>query len=103
MGLRRSHETVNHRVGEYVREQAHTNGLESFWALMKRGYQGVYHWMSEKHLHRYVTEFEGRHNDRPLDTADQMATNVQGMLNRRLRFADLTGPAYSLQTSLELA
>ena len=68
IGLRRPHETVRHSAGEYVREQAHTNGLESFWALMKRGYQGVYHWMSTKHLHRYVVEFEGRHNDRPLDT-----------------------------------
>ena len=40
-GIDRPHETVRHSVGEYVREQAHTNGLESFWAPMKRGYQGV--------------------------------------------------------------
>ena len=86
-----------------MREQAHTNGLESFWALMKRGYQGVYHWMSTKHLHRYVTEFEGRHNDRPLDTIDQMTAIVQRMFNRRLRFIDLTGPAETLlNTQLRL-
>ena len=103
VGLRRAHETINHRVGEYVREQAHTNGLESFWALMKRGYQGVYHWMSTKHLHRYVTEFEGRHNDRPLDTIDQMTALVRGMFNRRLRFVDLIGPAETrLNTQLRL-
>ncbi len=103
VGLRRAHETVKHRVGEYVREQAHTNGLESFWALMKRGYQGVYHWMSEKHLHRYVVEFEGRHNDRPLDTIDQMTAIVQRMFNRRLRFIDLVGPAETrLNTQLRL-
>ena len=103
MGLRRAHETVNHRVGEYVRDQAHTNGLESFWALMKRGYQGVYHWMSEKHLHRYVTEFEGRHNDRPLDTIDQMVAMVQRMFNRRLRFVDLIGePESRLNSQMRL-
>ena len=49
------HESVAHSVGEYVRDQAHTNGIESFWSLLKRGYIGTYHWMSVKHLHRYVT------------------------------------------------
>ena len=88
-GLRRSHEAVKHSVGEYVRQQAHTNGLESFWALMKRGYQGIYHKMSVQHLHRYVTEFEGRHNDRSSDTIDQMTGLVQGMMGRRLRYVDL--------------
>lgn len=92
IGLRRPHEAVRYSVGEYVREQAHTNGLESFWALLKRGYQSVYHWMSEKHLHRYVTEFEARHNDRPLNTIDQMTAIVHGMPGQRLRYADLIGP-----------
>lgn len=50
-------------VGEYVWAQAHTNGVESFWALLTRGYQGTYHQMSVKHLNRYVHEFSGRHND----------------------------------------
>ena len=59
----RLHRSVRHSVGEYVRRQAHTNGIESFWAMLKRGYQGVYHQMSPHHLRRYVTEFEGRHND----------------------------------------
>ena len=95
VGLTRSHEAVRHSVGEYVRDMAHTNGMESFWASMKRGYQGVYHWMSAKHLHRYVTEFEGRHNDRLLDTIDQMAEIVRGMIGRRLRYDDLIGPVES--------
>ncbi len=51
------HGTVKHNVGEYVNGQAHTNGIESFWAMLKRGYHGTYHKMSRKHLHRYVTEF----------------------------------------------
>ncbi len=51
-GIDRPHEAVRHSVGEYVRDQAHTNGLESFWAPLKRGYNGVYHKMSPKHLDR---------------------------------------------------
>ena len=84
VGLPRSHEAVRHSVGEYVRGQAHTNGLESFWAMLKRGYTGTYHWMSPKHLHRYVTEFEGRHNDRPMDTAKQMSALAVGSVGKRL-------------------
>ena len=48
----RAHEVVKHSVSEYVRGQAHTNGMESFWATLKRGYDGVYHHMSVKHLPR---------------------------------------------------
>ncbi len=84
-----NHEAVRHNVGEYVREQAHTNGIESFWASLKRGYHGVYHQMSAKHLGRYVTEFEGRHNDRPSDTIDQMQHIVKGMEWKRLKYRDL--------------
>ena len=56
------HESVNHSVGEYVRGKAHTNGIESFWALLKRGYIGVFHHFSWKHLHRYLAEYEARWN-----------------------------------------
>ena len=56
--------------GEPPVPSAHTNGIESFWAALKRGYHGTYHHMSVKHLGRYVGEFEGRHNDRPADTVD---------------------------------
>lgn len=56
------HETVSHSTGEYVRGMAHTNGIESFWALLKRGYVGTHHYMSFKHLHRYVNEFAFRLN-----------------------------------------
>ena len=66
------HGTVKHSVGEYVKGQAHTNGIESFWALLKRGYHGTYHKMSRKHLHRYINEFAGWHNVRCLDTLEQM-------------------------------
>ena len=54
------HEAVTHSVGEYVRGMAHTNGIESFWALLKRGYIGVFHHFTWKHTHRYLAEFESR-------------------------------------------
>ena len=95
-GLLFRHESVKHSVGEYVRDKAHTNGIESFWALLKRGYHGTYHQMSPQHLHRYVAEFAGRHNLRPLDTIDQMAAVVRGMNGKRLRYADLTNTSHKL-------
>ena len=49
-GLRRPHTAVRHSAGEYVREMAHTNGIESHWALLKRGHDGVYHHFSTKTL-----------------------------------------------------
>ena len=89
VGIARPHEAVRHSVGEYVRGAAHTNGIESFWAMLKRGYRGTYHWMSAKHLDRYVTEFEGRHNRRPLDTVDQLRALARGMDGKRLSYANL--------------
>ena len=84
-----NHATVQHGVGKYVDGQAHVNGLESFWSLMKRSYHGTYHKMSPKHLPRYVAEFAGRHNDRPMDTIDQMAAVVRRMDGKRLKYRDL--------------
>ena len=91
-GLPFPHEAVKHSVSEYVRGQAHTNGVESFWALMKRGYVGIYHKMSPKHLCRYVSEFERRHNIREDDTVAQMGEIVEGMDRKRLRYKDLIAP-----------
>ena len=59
-----NHATVDHMAKEYVNGDCHTNGIESFWALFKRGYHGVYHQMSKKHLQRYVNEFTFRFNRR---------------------------------------
>ena len=84
-----NHESVKHSVGEYVRGQAHTNGVESFWSMLKRAHKGTFHKLSPKHLQRYVNEFSGRHNIRELDTEDQMSELVYGMEQKRLRYADL--------------
>ena len=84
-----NHESVKHSVGQYVDGMAHTNGIESFWSMLKRGYHGTYHKMSRKHLNRYVQEFAGRHNTRSEDTMDQMAGIACRMSGRRLPYADL--------------
>ena len=90
-GLPRPHESVAHSAGEYVRKMAHTNGMESYWAMFKRGLAGVYHWVSVKHLGRYNREFEGRHNRRPMDTAAQMGLMVRTAYGKRLTYAALIG------------
>ena len=61
------HKAVNHSAQEYVRGDVHTNGMESFWSMLKRAYQGTFHKMSEKHLDRYVREFAGKHSVRDMD------------------------------------
>ena len=53
------HGTVKHSVGEYVNEQIHINGMESFWSMLKRAHKGTFHQISPKHLQRYVDEFAG--------------------------------------------
>ena len=88
-GLPFPHESVKHSVGEYVRDQAHINGVESFWSMLKRGYYGTYHRMSPKHLQKYTDEFSGRHNMRELDTLTQMVVMVRGLDGKRLCYKDL--------------
>ena len=83
------HESIRHSVGEYVRDMAHTNGIESFWSMLKRAHKGVYHKMSAKHLQRYVNEFAGRHNIREQDTINQMQFVVAGMIGRQMTYKEL--------------
>ena len=86
-----NHESVRHSVGEYVRGQAHVNGMESFWSMVRRGYDGVYHHISEDHLHRYINEFAGRHNVRSMDTIDMMGQVAENMIGQRLTYQALIG------------
>ncbi len=62
--LGRPHESVNHSQNEYVRGEVHTNNIESFWALLKRGVIGTYHNISKQYLPMYLAEFQFRHNNR---------------------------------------
>ena len=79
--------TIKHEDGS--RDHVHVNGLESFWSHLKRSLYGTYHHVSVKHLHRYIAEFEARHNMRREDTAEQMAILFKRMLNVRLKYAEL--------------
>lgn len=83
------HQSVRHSVGEYVDEQIHINGMESFWSMLKRAHKGVYHKISRKHLDRYVNEFVVRHNIRELDTIRQMELVFVGFIGQRLKYDDL--------------
>lgn len=85
-----NHKAVKHQVGEYVKGMASTNGVESFWALLKRAYIGTYHHISEKHLHRYVSEFSTRHNMVGMSPLECFAQTVRMMVDKRLTYKALT-------------
>lgn len=89
---------VRHSVGEYIRGQVHTNGVESFWSMLKRAYMGTYHRLSAKHLQAYVNEFCGRQNIRERDTLAQMQHLVAGMAGNRLMYRDLTAGTRGVAT-----
>ena len=82
-------EQVNHRQGEYVKGNCHTNSIESFWALFKRGFVGIYHQMSKKHLQRYIDEFVFRFNNRDLSLEEFFDKILINSLNKRLKYKEL--------------
>ncbi|MDE2831132.1 MAG: IS1595 family transposase [Gemmatimonadota bacterium] len=83
------HGKVIHSHGQYVDGDITTNSIESVWAIVKRSYKGVYHYFSKKHLRRYVTEFQGRHNNKQAGTVERMTSLFRGMIDRRLKFDEL--------------
>jgi|ERR1041385_2434850 transposase-like protein len=83
------HESVNHLGGEYVRGDVHTNGLESFWAMFKRGYHGIFHHFTKKHLHRYIAEFEMRWNMSTLGSAGRFDSMLESVSGSRLTYSEL--------------
>jgi transposase-like protein len=89
------HETVNH-LNEYVRGEVHTNGIENFWSLLKRGLRGTYIAVEPFHLDRYVDEQAFRYNNRatkdnPLNDADRFMLAASQIVGKRLTYAELTG------------
>ena len=83
------HESVKHSVGEFVRDMAHTNRMESFWAMLKRGHTGTYHHMSTKHLQRYFNEFSWCHCQRSKDTIVQIVDVVAITAGKELMYKNL--------------
>ena len=88
----RSHWTVKHSANEYVKGMAHTNGIESFWSVLKRGLHGTYHHVSAKHLGKYVHEFTFRMNEGnvKIPTMKRMDSLVKGAIGKRLTYQELT-------------
>ncbi len=84
-------EAVRHANFEYVRGQVHTDGVKSFWSLLKRAHVGTFRKLSRRHLDRYVAEFAGRHNMRDKDTLAQISEIASRMVGKRLRYRELVG------------
>jgi len=95
LGYYYMHETINHAAGEYSRNGITTNGMESVWAVMKRGIHGVYHQVSPKHIARYVDEFTFRLNDGNVKrhTLDRLESFIEASKGLRLTYARLTADA----------
>jgi transposase-like protein len=83
------HSSVNHSIKEYVRGVVHTNTIEGFWSFLKRGFKGIYHYISEKHLQKYVDEFVFRYNTKEDYKEDERFNYFFGNMECRLRYKDL--------------
>jgi transposase-like protein len=84
-----SHGAVNHGAEEYVRGQISTNTVEGFYSVFKRGMKGVYQHCSEKHLHRYLSEFDFRHSNRTalgVNDSERAETALKGIVGKRLKY-----------------
>lgn len=84
-----SHETVKHSAGEYVRGDAHTNTVEGYFSIFKRGMKGVYQHCAEKHLHRYLSEFDFRYNHRialGYNDTERAVAAIKGAEGKRLTY-----------------
>ncbi len=84
-----AHDFVRHGAGEYVRGDAHTNTVEGFYSVFKRGMKGVYQHRAVKHLHRYVAEFDFRYNNRVklgVDDAQRTVNALRGVVGKRLTY-----------------
>jgi hypothetical protein len=85
----KTHQTVVHSADEYVRGDAHTNTVEGYFAILKRGIYGTYHHVSEAHLHRYLAEFDFRYSNRSklgIEDAERAATLLRGTKGKRLLY-----------------
>jgi hypothetical protein len=89
-----SHEVVIHSLREYVRGEAHTNTVEGYFSIFKRGFKGIYQHCGEKHLHRYLAEYEFRYNNRVrfgIDDQDRAGRALSGVVGKRLTYRTARG------------
>jgi hypothetical protein len=90
------HQSVNHSLGEYVRGDVHTNTIEGYFSILKRGINGVYHHVSQQHLKRYLAEFDFRYNERmKLGVNDKARATkaIKGTVGKRLTYQQPNQPA----------
>ncbi|SRR5579883_564391 len=80
------HQTVCHSAREYVRGDVHSNTIEGFFSIVKRGINGIYHAVSKEHLHRYMAEFEFRYNNRHLEDGERTTAAIQAAEGKRLTY-----------------
>lgn len=85
------HETVNHTRHEYARGDVTTNRIEGFFGILKRGLNGIYHAVSKKHLHRYLSEFEFRYNNSELTDGQRVIAAIKAAQGKRLTYAQQVG------------
>jgi ISXO2-like transposase domain len=85
---RYEHLRVRHNAGIYVDGIAHTNTIENFWSCLKRGINGIYHRVSEKHIDRYVIEFTNRYNTRDVSEVERF-NNFLSKCEGRLKYSKL--------------
>jgi hypothetical protein len=81
-----THETVKHSAKEYARADVTTNSAEGFFGIFKRGMRGIYQHCAEKHLHRYLSEFDFRYNARKITDGERAALALQGAEGKRLTY-----------------
>lgn len=84
-----THQTVNHGIGEYVRGEAHSNTVEGYFSILKRGITGTYHHVSQQHLKRYLAEFDFRYNERValgVNDTERAAKALAGIVGKRLTY-----------------
>jgi transposase-like protein len=84
-----SHQSVNHSLDEYVRGEAHTNTVEGFYSVFKRGMRGIYQHCTERHLHRYLAEFDFRYSNRialGIDDVERTERAIRGIIGKRLTY-----------------
>ena len=89
MGRDFDHEHVNHKANEYVRGAAHTNTVENYFSILKRGITGCYFHVSEAHLHRYLAEFDFRYSNREglgVDNVARAEAALKGFRGKRLTY-----------------